>query len=228
VHPRARNAATRVAATVAALLALPAVLALASCAGDDWSSPHAAPTPVGVLAAGFVEPGSTPAPESTITPAPGSWSGVHPPRGYRVALLTAGSTAPTRALVDAVRSWARDEHVDLRTIDASDDLLGGIGKALALQPDLVLSAGDDLVDPLATVTANHLDQQFLVVGAELAEPTSNVTAADWAGASFRGEGLGTSSTYDASSFTAARCGDAVRAGVAAVLTGHTGIVVWLG
>ena len=46
------------------------------------------------------------------------------------------------------------------------------------------------------VTPNHLDQQFLVVGAELAEPTANVTAADWTGASFRGEGLGMSSAYD--------------------------------
>ena len=77
------------------------------------------------------------------------------------------------------------------------------------------------------VTANHLDQQFLVVGAELAEPTHNVTAADWTGASFRGEGLGTSSTYDPASFTPERARDAVRAGVAAVLSGLTGIVIWL-
>ena len=80
---------------------------------------------------------------------------------------------------------------------------------------------------MALVTANHLEQQFLVVGAELAEPTQNVTAVDWRGASFRGEGLGMSSAYDPASFTAARCGAAVRAGVAAVLNDVTGIVVWL-
>ena len=73
--------------------------------------------------------------------------------------------------------------------------------AIDLAPDLIISAGNDLVDPLALVTANHLDQQFLVVGAELAEPTANVTAADWTGASFRGEGLGMSSTYDPATFT---------------------------
>ena len=94
-------------------------------------------------------------------------------------------------------------------------------------PDLIVSAGNDLIDPLALVTASHLAQQFLVVGAELAEPTHNVTAVDWSGASFRGEGLGTSSTYDPNSFTAERCAAAIRAGVAAVLNDLTGIVVWL-
>ena len=65
------------------------------------------------------------------------------------------------------------------------------------------------------------------MGAELAEPTRNVTAVAWSGASFRGEGLGTSSTYDAASFTAERCSASVRAGVAAVLNDVTGVVIWL-
>jgi hypothetical protein len=57
--------------------------------------------------------------------------------------------------------------------------------AIEMGPDLIVSAGNDLVDPLALVTASHLTQQFLVVGAELAEPTGNVTAVDWTGASGR-------------------------------------------
>ena len=96
-----------------------------------------------------------------------------------------------------------------------------------LAPDLVICAGNDLVDPLALVTANHLDQQFLVLGAELAEPTYNVTAADWPGAAFRGEGLGMPSAYDPATFTPERAARAVRAGVAAVLNGLTGIVIRL-
>ncbi|GIG20795.1 hypothetical protein Cch01nite_15190 [Cellulomonas chitinilytica] len=201
---------------------------LAGCAGGDgWSGPRTAPTPIGVLGAGFVEPSATPSPEATIVPQPGSWDGVRPSPGYRVVLLVAGDDRPTKALVSAVRQWADDEDVDLRTVVADDDLVGGIVAATAMHPDLVVSAGNDLVDPLATVTASHLDQQFLVVGAEVAEPTANVTAVDWSGASFRGEGLGASSTYDPASFTADRCGTAVRAGVAAVLHGLTGIVVWI-
>lgn len=217
-----------------AVAMLTAVTALATGAaacgsGDDWSQPRAKPSPVGTLGPEFVGLPARPAPESTVTPAPGSWEGVHPPKGYRVVLLTAGADRPTRSLVNAVKSWAQDEHVKLRTVvaDGEADLMPSITEALDLTPDLIVSAGNDLIDPLVPVTANHLSQQFLVVGAELAEPTHNVTAVDWPGASFRGEGLGMSSTYDAGSFTAPRCAAAIRAGAAAVLNDLTGIVIWL-
>lgn len=200
--------------------------ALAGCAGDNWAAPHASPTPVGSLGAGF-EPSSPPSPEATIEPAAGSWDDVHPSPGYRVVLLTAGDDEPTLALVAAIRAWADDEDVDLRTVSADDGHIDAIVDAIAMKPDLIVSAGNDLVDPLAVVTASNLQQQFLVVGAEVAEPTHNVTAVDWTGASFRGEGLGASSDYDPDSFTAERCGAAVRAGVAAVLHGLTGIVLWI-
>jgi hypothetical protein len=199
---------------------------LSGCAGDSWAQPHAAPAAVGELGAGF-EPSSPPSPEATISPAAGSWDDVHPSAGYRVVLLTAGDDAPTRALVAAVREWARAESVDLRIVTAGDDLVDSIVEAIDMKPDLILSAGNDLIDPLATVTASHLDQAFLVVGAEVAEPTHNVTAVDWTGASYRGEGLGASSTFDPDSFTDERCAAAVRAGVAAVLHDLTGIVIWI-
>ncbi|WP_445526706.1 hypothetical protein [Streptomyces cyslabdanicus] len=215
----------RAVATLAAAAAL-----VAGCgSGDDWSRPHPKPTAVGMLGAGFTDPSAPPTPEATVTPRPGSWQQVHPPKGYRVVLLTAGDDRPTRALAAAVEDWAASEHVDLRTVAAGGphDLVPAITRAIDMGPDLVISAGNDLVDPLAVVTASHLSQQFLVVGAELAEPTHNVTAVDWSGASFRGEGLGMSSTYDPKSFTAARCAAAVSAGVAAVLHDLTGIVIWL-
>jgi hypothetical protein len=205
------------------------VLAGGCGSGDDWSRPRTKATAVGALGSGFVDPAARPAPEATVTPRPGSWDRVHPSNGYRVVLLTAGKDAQTRTLVSAVTRWAKEEHVSLKTITATsaDQFIPSISRAVDLAPHLIISVGNGLIDPLATVTANHLDQQFLVVGAELAEPTANVTAADWTGASFRGEGLGMSSTYDPASFTPERAGRAVRAGVAAVLTGLTGIVVWL-
>ncbi|MFC4506035.1 MULTISPECIES: hypothetical protein [Streptomyces] len=218
----------RTVGTLAAVAAI-AVLAGGCSSPDDWSRPQAAPSPVGALGAGFVDRSAPPAPEATITPSPGSWDAVHPSPGYRVVLLTTGDDPPTRTLVAAVTEWAKEEHVSLKTVTATkpDQFVPRISEAIDLAPDLVISAGDDLIDPLALVTANHLGQQFLVVGAELAEPTENVTAADWAGASFRGEGLGMSSTYDPSSFTPERTAAAVRAGVASVLNGLTGIVIWL-
>ncbi|MEU8712134.1 MULTISPECIES: hypothetical protein [unclassified Streptomyces] len=216
---------------LSALAALTAAVALVTgCgSGDDWSRPHASPSPVGTLGAGFTDPSAPPTPEATVTPRPGSWDGVHPPEGYRVVLLASGTDRPTRTLVTAVREWAEEEQVDLRTVTAEHpaELLPTVTDSLGMGADLIVSAGNDLIDPLATVTPSHLSQRFLVVGAELAEPTANVTSVDWSGASFRGEGLGMSSTYDPSSFTAARCAAAVRAGVAAVLSDLTGIVVWL-
>jgi hypothetical protein len=212
---------------VAALAALAAVSAGCGATDDDWTRPHPMPTAVGVLGAGFVDPSATPTPEGTVTPRPGSWEDVHPSPGYRVVLITAGDDAPTKSLVKSVKDWAREEKVSLRTIAADGHLVDSIAQAVGLGPDLIVSAGNTLVDPLAVVSASHLSQQFLVVGAEVAEPTGNVTASDWSGASFRGEGLGASSTYEPASFTEARCAAAIRAGVAAVLHHLTGIVIWL-
>jgi hypothetical protein len=214
--------------TRACALLITAVL-VCGCGSDDWSEPHAKPTAVGTLGPGFIDPKAPPAPEATITPRPGSWNAVHPSKGYRVVLLTAGEDAPTKALVDAVRSWADEEDVSLKTVTATHpaEYVPRIRRAIDMAPDLIICAGNQLVDPLALVTASHLDRQFLVVGAELAEPTANVTAADWTGASFRGEGLGMPDAYDPDSFTRERTGRAVRAGVAAVLNGITGIVIRL-
>jgi hypothetical protein len=211
------------------LVPLLSALCLAACGSSSsgWAEPRPMPSPVGALRPGFVDPSAPPTPEGTITPAPGSWDDVHPPRDYRVVLLTKGTDAPTTALVAAVRSWASAERTDFRVVVVGPDPIPDITRALDMHADLVVSAGNDLIDPLAVITASHLSQQFLVVGAELAEPTHNVTAVDWSGASFRGEGLGASSTYDETSFTSTRCDAAIRAGAAAVLTGLTGIVVWL-
>ena len=209
--------------------ALLAVTVLVGCGADDWSAPHAKPTAIGTLGPGFVDPHKPPAPEAAITPRPGSWNGVRPAKGYRVVLLTTGSDVPTQTLVKAVNDWAEQVDASLKVVTAAnhDQFIPSVTKALELKPDLIVSAGNSLVDFLAVVTANHLQQQFLVLGAELAEPTANVTAADWNGAGFRGEGLGMPSAYDPASFTHERAGNALRAGVAAVLNGITGIVVRL-
>lgn len=213
----------RTAVAVAVIAAL--AIALAGCA-DAWQEPREAAEPLGAIATGFV-PTATPSPEATVHPPSGSWGDLRPAPGYRVVLLTTGDDAPTQTLVAAVRDWASQTQADLRTVTADGDPVGGAITAMNMKPELIVIVGNELIDPMALVTANHLDQQFLVVGAELAEPTVNVTAADWTGASFRGEGLGASSTYDPTTFTPERAGAAVRAGIASILTGQTGIVLWI-
>jgi len=219
---RARSAL----ATASVVLVL-ALCALTGCAATGWDAPRIAPDPVGAPAAGFL-PEVRPSPEATISPDPGSWEGLHPAPGYRVVLLTAGDDDETRTIAQSVKDWAREEGADLQTVDADEsDPIPGIVEAMQRNPDLVIAAGEHLIDPLAIVSANHLDRSFLIVGAEIAEPTENVTAVDWTGASFRGEGLGSASDHDPATFTPERTGAAVRAGVAAVLSGLNGLVIWI-
>ena len=216
---------------VAALLGVATLAVVVSgCASPDSSSKrHAERRAIGVLGSGFVDPEKPPPPEGMIRPRPGSWDGVHPPPGYRVVLLTAGDDAATTTLVTAVKQWAKAEHVRLETVVTTEaKAVDGIVEAMNLTPDLVVCAGHALVDALALVTASHLDQQFLVVGAQLPEPTVNVTAAIWHGAASRGgEVLDTASSFDPDSFTPEHASAAIRAGVASVLSDLTGIVIWL-
>jgi len=221
---RARSAlvSALVAASVVTLGA-----ALAGCASAGWDEPRSMPAPVGSAAPGFL-PETQPSPEATIEPEAGSWDGLSPAPGYRVVLLTAGADAQTQTIAQSVREWASAASVDLRTVTADEhDPIPGIVDAMGRNPDLIVVAGEVLIDPLAIVSANHLDRSFLIIGAEIAEPTENVTAVDWTGASFRGEGLGSASDYDPASFTPERTGTAVRAGVAAVLSGLNGLVIWI-
>ena len=215
------------------LRALPAtfvavlLLSLTACAHDDWSSPRAEPTAVGTPAAGFL-PETEPSPEATVVPDDGSWHGVSPSAGYRVVLLTSGDDTTTETLNTAVEEWASDEDASLRTVKADgSDPIPAIVDAMDMNPDLIVSTGEALIDALAMVSPNHLDVSFLVLGAELAEPTYNVTSVDWTGAGFRGEGLGSATHFDEDTFTPQRGAAAIRAGTAAVLSGMTGVVLWI-
>jgi hypothetical protein len=185
--------------------------------------------PIGTLGPGFIDAAAPPPPEGMIRPRPGSWDAVRPPRGYRVVLLTAGNDHPTTTLVTAVKQWANAEHVRLETVAVTEPhrFVDGIVEAMERRPDLVICAGNALVDALALVTASHLDQQFLVVGAQLPEPTVNVTAAVWRGASSGREVPNTVSSFDSDAFTPGHAGAAIRAGVASVVSDLTGIVIWL-
>ena len=118
-----------------------------------------------------------------------------------------------------------EAHLSVFRARSPEKYVATLQRAIDARPDLVISVGNGLVDPLAMVSAPNLETQFLLVGAEIAEPTTNVTAADWHGAMFRGEGLGVPEAYDPASFTLERAGRALRAGVAAVLHRLTGIVV---
>lgn len=210
---------------VAKLVVMAAAVALLT----GCTSVSAAPSGVQSLGAEFLGDIRSPSPEATVNPEDGSWDGVVPPDGYRVVLISAGKDDATTTLVAAVDGWAQREDVELHALTASDDdeVEARINEAVALHPDLVVGAGNDVVDVFSLLTAQHLAQQFLVVGAQLPEPTENVTSVVWPGATFRGTGLGAAGEQDTASVTPELAGDAVTAGVASVLHGLTGIVLEL-
>jgi hypothetical protein len=211
------------AAKVVAMAA--AVALLAGCA-----SVSAAPSGVQPLGAGFLGDTTSPSPEATVRPEARSWDGVVPPDRYRVVLISAGNTEETLTLVAAIHGWAQREDVELHALTASDDdeVEARLNEAVAMHADLVVGAGNDVIDVFSLLTAQHLDQQFLVVGAQLPEPTDNVTSVVWPGATFRGTGLGAAGEQDTASVTAELADDAITAGVASVLHSLTGIVLELG
>ena len=211
---------------VAALAAAVVGAILLSGCTAGWDGPHPVPTLVGAVSEGFL-PATPLAPAATMAPSPGSWAGAQPSRGYRVVLLTMGDAPETETLAEAVHDWAREVGADLRDVSAATDPIPAISRAIDLAPDVIISVGDGLVDPLAIVTASHLDRAFLVLGGELAEPTENVLSVDWPGAGFRGEDLGQAAHHDPATFTPERSARAVRAGVAALLSGQNGVVVWI-
>lgn len=197
----------------------------ASVVGADGEAVQVTPGS-GRLGPGFVTPSAPPPPGGTMTPSPTSWDGVHVPAGFTAVLLSTDDTPAARHLTTAVTRWAADNDVTLTRVRAHRQAgyVGAIQRAIDLHPDLVISAGDPLADPMALVTSAWLDQDFLLLGSELAEPTYNVTAATWEGTSARG-GAGAGVPPDLSTFTVERAGRALDAGVAAVLRGWSGYVV---
>jgi hypothetical protein len=222
---------TRLVVAVATVGVVAAVLA--GCTGVGVT-PEATPTAADLsdvrpLGAGFLGSDPSPSPEATVSPRRGSWDGVVPPRGYRVVLITAGDDAQVVTVSDAVERWADSSAVDLEVRHAAhdDEVEDRIDDAVAERPDLVIGAGDEVVDVFTLITPQHLAQRFLMIGVELPEPTENVSSVIWPGAAYRGSGVGTSGDIDPESFTAERSDEAVRAGVASVLHGLGGIVVSL-
>jgi hypothetical protein len=166
-----------------------------------------------------------PTPEATISPAEGSWEAALPPEGYSVALIAKSDDPAASTLVSAAQEWATARSVDLTVLPAAsdDEVEDLLVQATDTSPDLIVGAGAGVVDVFALITSQFLDQPFLVVGAQLPEPTENVTSVIWPGANFRGTAI--SDEQDLSAVTDERGVDAMAAGVANVLHGVPGIVL---
>jgi hypothetical protein len=175
---------------------------------------------------------------SEIVPEPGRTIEATPPAslsglaGYRIAAVIPDASAPSVALLSAAREVASASGADLREFPADekgeDPVGAALDRALDERPDLVVGLGDGVVDVFSFESAQLLDQQFLVVGAQLAEPTGNVTAVVWDGATSRGSAAGADGELAEASITEYRGADALGAGLASIQDGVTGTVLHLG
>src|SRR5689334_17977513 len=160
-----RRTALAVVSLIAAVAAVVLVLGTRSDA-LDWSSRHPVPHAVGQLDPGFNAPDvHTFYSSQVVNPDPETWTKVRPSGDYRVLVLVAGKDAHTAQnpqvaiLVDAVRKWAKAEDrvkLKLRYLSNPGTYIQGIDNAAKKDhADLIITAGNNLVEPVAAVSANY-------------------------------------------------------------------------
>lgn len=160
-------------------------------------------------------------PQPSASPSPGSVLSVPtqlPPIEAGVEIVFVVAEGTDDAIPDAVEKAAA-------SVDASVDVVvsepSGVVTDLAAaaeRSDVVLVSGADLLVSLDAVSSQTLDVQFLVLGAQLPEPTGNVTAVVWPGADARNAGS------PASDDLVERVPTALKAGLALIGDGGAGMV----
>jgi hypothetical protein len=211
-NPRSVHRAGALAAILALGLALSACVAAPDGAAPEGSAPE----------------GSLPAPGRTIEASPPAAADLS---DYRIAVVVPDASEESQTLLDATREFAATSGADLVEFSAapaadagnnpSDDPVGdALERAVGSDADVVLGLGGGVVDVFDFETGKILDQEFLVIGGQLAEPTVNVTAVIWPGATAR-------EPTEEESVTVPRAIEALGAGVESIRGGTSGIVLHL-
>lgn len=176
-----------------------------------------APTPEAVREPTVTAPGATLAPAGVASEQP-------LPQGLRIVLITTGAVSgPVSA---GVTDWAEATRAVVQQLPSAPDRMDAdLLLALDEAPDLIVAAGAEVVDLIAFQSPQYLEQPFLLLGGQLAEPTANVTAVIWPGADFRGAGGDDLAGLDPATFTPDRITRALDAGTRTVLDGSDGYVL---
>lgn len=162
-------------------------------------------------------------------PAPGRTIEASPPAmedldDYRMAVVVPDDSDESQTLLDATREFAASsgaELVEFQAAATGDDPIGdAFEEAAGADADVVVGLGEGVIDVFDFETAKILDQEFLIIGGQVAEPTHNVTAVIWPGATSR-------EPADGESVTVPRGRDALGAGIDSIRGGVTGTVLRL-
>lgn len=195
----------------------PTLSAEATEAGSDAASAAVGPADVVDVA------GATIAPDALATTSARF--------GSAVVVVPADAAGDARsasaAVIEAVRSHADAvRRVDLAVAEQDDARLQEL---VDDHPALIIVVGAALNAVVDRVSASSLDQRFLLVGAQLPEPTDNVAAVVWPGADQRDQVMGGGGASASSGGAlVARAAEAVPIGLRAVSSGCSGPVVALG
>jgi hypothetical protein len=170
--------------------------------------------------------GSLPAPGRTIEASPPAAADLSE---YRIAVVVPDDSKESQTLLAATREFAATRGAELVEFpaaaagdDPGDDPIGeALDGAAGADADVVLGLGPGVVGVFDFETGKLLDQEFLVIGGQLAEPTDNVTAVIWPGATSR-------EPLEEESVTVPRAVSALGVGVDSIREGASGIVLRLG
>lgn len=204
-------------------------LFLTGCSGGGSTSsqppaPVASSSAAGESAVVLPEPGRTI--EVEPVSAPTEWTGL------RLAVVVPVGSPSADRLRKAVSDAASARGASVEEIVAAAPGIDALGAAfeaaVATDPDLVVGLGGAASDVFGFETPKHLDRQFLIVGAQVAEPTANVTAVIWEGATSRGSSAAADGALEDDASTLSRGEEALAAGVESVRAGITGVVLHLG
>lgn len=161
-------------------------------------------------------PGSTVRADAVTAPAP---------EGQRVAVVVAADAGEQERTALAVIDAFVAAHEGVVTVHAEASQVDSVQAALDEHPDVIVALGPSVVGAVDLASASNLDQSFLVLGTQLAEPTGNVVAVTWPGADQRAVFADEEATFTGAETFAVT---AIDLGLAAFPSGLSGHVIALG
>ncbi|ONI64054.1 hypothetical protein ALI44B_05590 [Leifsonia sp. ALI-44-B] len=165
-----------------------------------------------------------PSPGATLPPVAAPPASTDRLASFTVRIVAADdalSASGTAAAIAFAEQNGADVEASVSAAGDDDAFAAHLEEAVAAAPSVILTVGPNAIDLVDSASANNLGQLFLLVGAQLPEPTANVTAAVWPGADSRGTVSMAETSPEA--FTA-HVDAGLEAGFAAILADETGYV----
>jgi ABC-type phosphate transport system substrate-binding protein len=165
-----------------------------------------------------------PSPGATLPPVTAPPASADRLASFTVRIVAADdalSASGTAAAIAFAEQNGADVEASVSAAGDDDAFAAHLEEAVAAAPSVILTVGPNAVDLVDSASANNLGQLFLLVGAQLPEPTANVTAAVWPGADSRGTVSMAETSPEAFS---AHVDAGLEAGFAAILADETGYV----